>query len=69
MRLFGFSPTRATRPIWTLAELGIDYEAVTEDVFKHPELKNFHPLGRLPVLDVDGKVECAPGTGQVTAEI
>ncbi len=55
MRLFGFSPTRATRPMWTLAELGIDYEAVTEDVFKHPELKNFHPLGRLPVLDVDGK--------------
>ncbi len=55
MRLFVFSPTRATLPMWTLAELGIDYEAVTEDVFKHPELKNFHPLGRLPVLDVDGK--------------
>jgi len=55
MRLFGFSPTRATRPMWALAELGIDYEAVTEDVFKHPELKNFHPLGRIPVLDVDGK--------------
>ncbi len=55
MRLFGFSPTRATRPMWTLAELGIDYEAVTEGVFEHPELKNYHPLGRLPVLDVDGK--------------
>ncbi len=26
MRLFGFSPTRATRPMWALAELGIDYE-------------------------------------------
>lgn len=55
MRLFGFSPTRTTRPIWTFAELGIDFEPVTEGVFKHPELKNFHPLGRLPVLDVDGK--------------
>ena len=55
MRLFGFSPTRATRPMWALAELGADYEAVTENVFQHPELRNFHPLGRLPVIDVDGK--------------
>ena len=55
MRLFGFSPTRATRPMWTLAELGINYEAVTEGVFKHPEIKIFHPLGRLPALDMDGK--------------
>ncbi len=55
MRLFGFSPTRATRPMWTFAELGIDYEPVTEGVFKHPELKNYHPLGRIPALDVDGK--------------
>lgn len=55
MRLFGFSPTRATRPMWTLAELNIDYEGVTEDVFKHPELKKYHPLGRLPAMDIDGK--------------
>jgi len=55
MRLFGFSPTRTTRPMWTLAELGMDYEAVTEGVFKHPELKKYHPLGRTPAMDVDGK--------------
>ena len=55
MRLFGFSPTRATRPMWTLAELGINYEAVTEGALKHPEIKIFHPLGRLPALDMDGK--------------
>ena len=55
MRLFGFSPTRATRPMWALAELGADYEPVMENVFQHPELKNFHPLGRLPVIDVEGK--------------
>ena len=54
MRLFGFSPTRATRPMWTLAELGIDYDAIDEAVFKHPDLRRLHPLGRLPVLDVDG---------------
>ena len=55
MRLFGFSPTRATRPMWVLAELGIDYELVKEDVFKHPELANYHPLGRIPAMDEDGK--------------
>jgi glutathione S-transferase len=55
MRLFGFSPTRTTRPMWALAELDIDYEAVTEGVFKHPELKKHHPLGRLPVMDIDGR--------------
>lgn len=55
MRLFGFSPTRTTRPTWALAELDIDYEAVTDGVFEHPELKNYHPLGRIPALDVDGK--------------
>ena len=54
MRLFGFSPTRATRPMWVLAELGIDYELVKEDVFKHPELANYHPLGRIPAMDEDG---------------
>ena len=54
MRLFGFSPTRSTRPAWTLAELDIDYEAVTENVFQHEDLKNFHPLGRIPALDVEG---------------
>ena len=55
MRLFGFSPTRTTRPMWTLAELSMDYEAVTEGVFKHPELKKYHPLGRTPAMEVDGK--------------
>ena len=55
MRLFGFSPTRTTRPMWALAELGVDYEAVDKDTFQHPELKNYHPLGRIPALDIDGK--------------
>lgn len=55
MRLFGFSPTRTTRPAWAAAELGVEYEAVTDGVFKHPELKEYHPLGRIPALDVDGK--------------
>lgn len=54
MRLFGFSPTRTTRPTWALAELGMKHESVAEDVFQHPELRKFHPLGRIPALDVNG---------------
>ena len=55
MRLFGFSPTRATRPMWAMAELGIPYEIVDKDTFRHPELRKFHPLRRIPALEVDGK--------------
>lgn len=55
MRLFGFSPTRSDRAEWALKELGIEYEAITEAVFDHPELRNFHPLGRVPALDIKGK--------------
>ena len=55
MRLFGPSPTRATRPMWTLAELETEYEGVTENAFQHPELRNYHPLGRIPVMDINGR--------------
>ena len=55
MRLFGFSPTRTDRATWTLRELDIDYEPITENVSQHPELERFHPLRRVPALDVDGK--------------
>lgn len=55
MRLFGFSPTRTDKVTWTLLELDTPYEAVTDGALKHPELKKFHPLGRLPTLDHDGK--------------
>lgn len=55
MRIFGFSPTRTTRVTWTLAELGIEAEGVTENVFAHRELPLFHPLKRIPALDIDGK--------------
>lgn len=55
MRLFGFSPTRATRPMWTIAELSLEAEFVTDGVFQHPQLKEYHPLGRIPALDVDGR--------------
>ncbi len=55
MRLFGHSPTRATRPMWAMAELDIDYEGITDNVFEHPELVRFHPLKRIPALDIDGQ--------------
>ncbi len=55
MRLFGFSPTRTTRVTWTLAELSQDIDEVSENVFEHEELERFHPLRRIPALDVDGQ--------------
>ncbi len=55
MRIFGFPPTRSDRVIWALNELGLAHEAITQDVFQHPELRHFHPLGRVPALDVDGQ--------------
>ncbi len=54
-RLFGFSPTRANRVIWALRELEMDCEIIDKGTLAHPDLRQFHPLGRIPVLDVDGK--------------
>ncbi len=55
MRLFGFSPTRTTRVTWTLAELSIHIDEITDNVFQHEELGRFHPLRRIPALDVNGE--------------
>uniref|UniRef100_A0A060THY1 glutathione transferase n=1 Tax=Blastobotrys adeninivorans TaxID=409370 RepID=A0A060THY1_BLAAD len=51
--------SRADRIIWLLEELGLDYELKTykrgRDMVSPPELKRVHPLGKSPVLEVDGK--------------
>lgn len=51
--------SRADRIIWLLEELGLDYELKTykrgPDMVSPPELKRVHPLGKSPVLEVDGK--------------
>ena len=53
--------SRSTRLIWALEELNLDYELI--EYKRHPETKRapdtakaLHPLGRFPLLEMDGKV-------------
>ncbi len=53
--------SRSTRLIWALEELNLDYELI--EYKRHPETKRapdtakaLHPLGRFPLLEIDGKV-------------
>jgi glutathione S-transferase len=57
MKLYGYPPTRSTRVLWTLRELGVDFELVTVDPtrgeLRSPEFLAVNPAGKLPAL-VDG---------------
>ncbi|WP_052341829.1 glutathione S-transferase family protein [Salinarimonas rosea] len=62
MKLYGIPPTRATRPIWLLNELGLDCEIVTVDIPQGEHLGAaflaVNPFGKVPAL-VDGNVRIA----------
>jgi glutathione S-transferase len=58
--------SRSQRILWLLEELGLDYELVVyprdpKTGFAPPELKAIHPLGKSPLLEVDGKVYAESG--------
>src|SRR5580692_8624173 len=57
MKLYGFPPTRSIRALWTLRELGVEFEFVQVDLIqgehRRPEFLALNPAGKLPVL-VDG---------------
>ena len=57
MKLYGFPPTRSARVLWTLRELGVDFELVTVDPMKgehrQPPFLAVNPAGKLPAF-VDG---------------
>ena len=57
MKLYGFPPTRSIRALWTLRELGVDFEFVSVNLavgeHSRPEFLALNPAGKLPVL-VDG---------------
>jgi glutathione S-transferase len=57
MLLYEFGPSRSIRVKWTLAELGLDCETVTVNLFaddhRRAEFLSINPAGKLPVL-VDG---------------
>lgn len=52
--------SRSHRIVWLMEELGLDYEirAYGRDpktIFAPPELKAVHPLGKSPVIELDGR--------------
>ena len=66
LRLHHLHMSRSTRIIWLLEELGLDYERI--DYHRDPvtrrapdSLRDVHPLGKAPVLEVDGLVIAESG--------
>ena len=57
IKLLEFKPTRSARVKWLFDELGVRYEtAGGPTVFGSPELREVHPLGKLPaVVDDQGR--------------
>ncbi len=57
--------TRASRPMWTLEELGINYALKKIDLKlkeqKNPEYLKIHPLGLVPAMVVDGQTMIESG--------
>jgi glutathione S-transferase len=57
MKLYGFPPTRSIRVLWTLRELGAEFEFVNVNLMagehRGPDFLALNPAGKLPVL-VDG---------------
>src|SRR5215475_3909775 len=53
--------SRSQRILWLLEEIGAPYEIVryernAQTRLAPPELKSVHPLGKSPVVEIDGKV-------------
>src|SRR5215510_6572056 len=57
IKLFELGPTRSTRVRWTLLEAGLAYESIGNrvDVIGSEELRQVHPLGKLPAAVIDGR--------------
>jgi glutathione S-transferase len=57
MQLYELTFTRSIRVRWALQELGVDFEAITVNLFageaRRPEFLELNPAAKLPVL-VDG---------------
>lgn len=58
MKLFHMPRTRSDRVRWMLEEIGVPHELVEVDVFagqgRSPEHLARHPLGYVPVFEIDG---------------
>lgn len=61
IRVHHLNISRSLRVIWLLEELGVPYEIVrhrrNKKTMRAPvALRDLHPLGKLPMVEVDGKV-------------
>ena len=57
--------SKSQRILWLLEELGLDYEIVhytrQPTLAAPPEMKNVHPLGKAPIVEIDGKIMAESG--------
>ncbi|MFY9178602.1 MAG: glutathione S-transferase [Venatoribacter sp.] len=60
IKLHHLEYSRSFRILWALEELGLDYQLINykrcKDLSAPKELKAIHPLGKAPLLEVDGQV-------------
>ncbi|MBE0445858.1 glutathione S-transferase family protein [Psychrobacter sp. FME5] len=66
IRLHHLNQSRSLRILWLLEELGVPYEIVSHqrDAKTHlapDSLKAVHPLGKSPVIEMDGKIYAESG--------
>ena len=54
MKVYGIGPSRSTRVVWTLEEIGADYEYVRVDLMggetRREPFRSLNPYGKVPVL-------------------
>lgn len=57
IKLFELGPTRSARCRWTLLEAEVPFESVGNEaaIIGSEQLKQIHPLGKLPAAIIDGK--------------
>jgi glutathione S-transferase len=65
VKLYHCLRARSMRPLWTLEEMGIDYELVTMPFpprYLHEGYKEINPLGTVPCM-IDGEVHMTESAG------